>query len=494
MSARSDYGELPMHTTLLEPKDWARTEFGQADLGDRRRTERLTRVAASLCRQSRGTLPGSFDQWAELKGAYRLFEQPDVRYEQILAPHLARVREECQRPGEYLLIEDTTELDFTSHEAARDLGRIGDDGGRGLWLHSTLAARIEQWGDAQEPSVTVLGLAAQHCWARTAPTIGRGKEKKKERLDRERESQRWAAAVERIGRPPQGVRWTYVADRESDIYEVFIRCQEHQWDFIVRANQPRALSKADGSVFQAVAAATVLGRFNLELRGRPKRIIRPNHKGQRRRVRLAHPARTVELEVRARTVELRGPWRPGGWLGPRTLNVVEAREVNPLEGEEPLHWVLLTTWPCQSLDQALRVVKAYGRRWLIEEYHKCLKTGTGIQDSQLSTARSIEALLGVLAVAAVRLLNRKFLATICPDEAVAPSEVGEEVLAILEAHYGNPAEGWTHRCLLHAVAKLGGFPGRKGDGNPGWLTLWRGWEKLMLLVQGFNMARGERCG
>jgi hypothetical protein len=478
----------------MNPRDWALAEFGGADLGDRRRTERLKRVAASLCRKSQGVLPVSFDQWSELKAAYRLLEQPDVRYEQILAPHLARVREECRQMGEYLLIEDTTELDFTSHEAARDLGRIGDDDGRGLFLHSTLAARIDGWNQQSEPGVTVVGLAGQQCWARTMPTIGRGKESKNKRLGRSRESQRWAAVIEQIGRPPENVRWTYMADRESDIYEVFIRCHEQGWDFIVRANQPRALSQQDGSIFDAVAAAPALGRFSLVLRSRPRQVIRPNHKGQRRRVRMAHAGRTVELEVRAATVALRGPWRVGGHLGPCQLNVIDAREVNPAAGDEPIHWVLLTSWPCQNFEQSLRVVKAYTRRWLIEEYHKCLKTGTKIQDSQLSTARSISALLGILAVAAVRLLDRKLLAVTFPKEAVEPSEVGEEVLTILQAHYGRPPDGWTNESLLRAVAKLGGFPGRKGDGSPGWLTLWRGWNDLMLLVRGFNLARGEKCG
>jgi hypothetical protein len=429
-----------------------------------------------------------------LKAGYRLLEEPDVRYEEILGPHLSRVGQECRRPGEYLLVEDTTELDFTSHQAALDLGRIGDDDGRGLWLHSTLAMRIERWSEASEPVVTVLGLAAQQCWARTMPTIGRGKEKRKKRLERQRESQRWAAASQMIGSAPASARWTYVADRESDIYEVFLQCRAHGWNFIVRANQPRALTKEDGSVFDAVATAPILGRFTLKLRSRPQRTIRPNRDGRGRKVRCAHPARTVELEVRACTVQLRGPWRPGGWLEPCQVNVVEAKEVNPREGDEPIHWVLLTSWPCQTFEQALRVVKAYTRRWLIEEYHKCLKTGTKIEDSQLSTARSIEALLGILAVAAVRLLNRKLLATAAPQEPVDAVEVGQEVLAILEAHYGRPSDGWTNQSLLTAVAKLGGFPARKGDGNPGWLVLWRGWEKLMLLVQGFNLARGERCG
>ena len=483
-----------MQTTLMDAEDWALAEFGGTDLGDRRRTNRLMRVATSLGRQSLGTLPGSFDGWAELKAAYRLLGRPDIRHGQVLAPHTLRIRQASRKPGQYLMVEDTTDLDFTSHEATDGLGRIGNDGGRGLWVHSTLALEIHGWTKAQEPRVTILGLMSQRCWSRTGPTIGNHKETNAARLARQRESQRWAEALLEIGPPPEGVEWTYVADREGDIYEVFIRCQERRWDYIVRANQPRALAQEGGSVFGAVAATPGLGHLNLTLRNRPQRIIRPKRKGQHKRVRHAQPARTVTLEARACTVALRGPWRPGGWLDSRTVNVVEAKEVAPPDGEEPIHWVLLTSWPCQSLQQARRVVNAYARRWLIEEYHKCLKTGTRIEDSQLSTARALEALLGILAVVAVRLLNRKLLALTCPDEAVDSSEVGEEVLAILEAQYGLPSGGWTHRSLLKCVAQLGGFPGRRGDGSPGWLTLWRGWHQLAIMARGFDLGRGQRCG
>ena len=91
------------------------------------------------------------------------------------------------------------------------------------------------------------------------------------------------------------------------------------------------------------------------------------------------------------------------------VNIVEAREVNAAEGDDPIHWVLLTSWPCRTEQEVLRVVKAYARRWLIEEYHKALKTGARIEESQLRTAQRIQTLLGILAVVAVRLLNRNLL-------------------------------------------------------------------------------------
>jgi len=457
--------------------DWAAAEFGGAELGDQRRCPRLVRVAAKFAQNPHGTVSGSFKRWSEAKAAYRLLEQPDVTYEGVIAQHMKRVREDCRQGGEYLLVEDTTSLDFTSHLAAQDMGRIGDDGGRGLYVHSTLALKIERWNQGQEPQVTIEGLLDQRWWARTMPTIGIGKETKRKRLSRRRESQRWAAVVEQIGPPQGGATWTFMADRESDIYETFERCQKNRWHFIIRANQPRALAEEGGSVFEVVAKSPELGRFFVDLRARP---------GQ--------AARRAQVVVRTCTVRLRGPWRPGGWLDPLTVNVVEAREIDAPQGVEPIRWVLLTDWPVGKFEQAMRVIKAYTRRWLIEEYHKALKTGTGIEDSQLTTAQRITALLGILAVVSVRLVNMKLLATTLPDEPIAPDEIGPEGLAILQAEYGRPAGGWTNASVLVSIARLGGFLARKGDGSPGWITIWRGLRQLMWCIQGYDLAQGTKCG
>jgi len=416
-----------MQTTLTNALDWAASEFAGAELGDQRRCKRLIRVAGALAQAPHGTLPSSFNGWSEAKAAYRLLDMPDVCYEHVVAPHLCHVQAACHTPGEYLLIEDTTSLDFTSHAAVRDLGRIGNDGGRGLFLHSMLALRIERWNRHNEPEVTVQGLFHQHWWARTEPTIGSDREKKKKRLNRDRESQRWAAITEKVGAPPQGTQWTYMADRESDIYEVFQYCRKHRWRFIIRASQPRALSDEDGSVFTRVAESPELGGFAVHLRARP---------GQ--------AARQARLIIRSCTVSLRGPWRPSGAPEPLPVSLVEALEIDAPKGVKAIHWVLLTDWPCVSFPEAMRVIKAYTRRWLIEEYHKCLKSGTKIEASQLSNAQHITALLGILAVVAVRLLKTKLLASTFPDEAVSPESLGPEISAVLRSKFGQPPGGWRH--------------------------------------------------
>ncbi len=217
-----------MDTSLMDSMAWARTHFGAAALGDRRREKRLVRVAAALARKPQGTLPGSFDGWAEMKAAYRLLQQEAVTYEKIIRGHWEYVRAGCREPGEYLLVEDNTQLDYTSHAAAEGLGFVGDGGGRGIMLHSTLALRVERW-EEESPRVSVMGLFAQKPWVRQhAPR--RRHETKADRLARARESQVWGEALRDVPPPPEGVRQTYVADRESDIYEVY---QEFQ-------AQPRA--------------------------------------------------------------------------------------------------------------------------------------------------------------------------------------------------------------------------------------------------------------
>jgi hypothetical protein len=454
------------------PEVWAQKEFGSAQLGDSRRTQRLVQVAQALAERPQGTLPGTFSSWAELKGAYRLFATEDATYDKVIGPHWERTRRECREGGEYFLIEDSTLLDFSNHPGVEGLGRIGDDAGLGFNLHTTLALRVEGWNQADEPEVTAIGLFGQRCWTRQDPPK-KGRETKLDRLKRPRESERWAAVFEESGGPPVGARWTFVADREGDIYEVFEKCERAGVEFDIRASQPRALQGGDRSVFQAVARSPLKGSYSLEVRARP---------GQ--------AARTARLEVRATTVTLRPPQRPGGRSDPFTVNVVEAREVHPPKGVEAIHWVLLTSWPVETFKHALRVIKAYSQRWLIEEYHKALKTGVHMERSQLSTAKRIQALLGVLAVVAVRLLQTKLLATSKPDERVDPEQIRSEALDVLEARFGKPKGGWTQRTLFESIARMGGFLARKGDGSPGWLTIWRGWQRLALMAEGYGLAQG----
>lgn len=455
-----------MSTTLHPPAQWAQLEFGPALLGDRRRTKRLVNIATHLAASPGGTLPQAFPHWAELKAAYRFFGQRGVSFERILAPHLERTRVACCQPGEYLLIEDTTQLDYSGHPATEGLGVIGDGGGRGFELHSALAVRVESWTLEQRPEGTVMGLLGQDC---RTPRPAPGGETRGERLSRPRKSQTWAAVFKSTGRPPAGSQWIYVADRESDFYEPLQLCQQHGVDFIIRSGQHRRLAEEAGTLLETLEQAPVLGQSTVEVRARS---------GQ--------PARTAIVEVRSVRVKLDIPWRPGG--PPPLLaqmNVVEVREVSAPESvKEPLHWKLLTSLPSQTLAEVLRVVGRYAARWWIEEYHKALKSGAGVEQSQLERADRLESLIAVLAVVAVRLLSAKLLARSRPETFEVAASFGPEMLMLLEQKIGPPKGGWTNRNVIIATARLGGFLARKHDGMPGWQTLWRGWQRLMWMCQG----------
>jgi transposase-like protein/DDE family transposase/transposase Tn5 family protein len=466
-----------MINPVLAPAQWAQMEFALVQLGDQRRTQRLVKLATRLAESPGGTLPQALPHWEELKAAYRFFSRPENTHEQILRPHCERTLAACLEPGEYLLIEDTTLLDYSPHQATTGLGFIGN-GGLGLCLHSTLAMKVMAWDLAQRPEAVVVGLLGQQCWAQTHRPAG---ETRGSRLWRNtRSSKRWAEVLKSMPSPPAGNTWTYVADREADFYEPIQRCQQRGVDFVIRACQNRRLAEGVGRLWDRLPQATVLGLVELDLRARP-----------------GAAARRARLQLSCQTACFSGPWRPGGWEEDLAeLQVLEVKEIEASAGVEPLRWILLTSLACSSLTQARRIVGRYTARWHIEEYHKALKSGAGIEDSQLKQAHRLESLIAVLSLVAIRLLNTKLLAAACPDQPLQPEEVGGEALQILANRLGVPKAGWTQSTFWLAVARLGGFIGRKGDGSPGWQNIWRGWQRLIWMTEGLDsfIQLQKRCG
>jgi hypothetical protein len=237
-----------MNTNLTTPAQWAQTEFASAQLGDPRRTRRLINIASGLARSPGGTLPQAFPDWAELKAAYRFLDGPGVSFEKVLEPHWERTRAACRQAGEYLIIEDSTELNYSHHPAARDLGVVGNGCGRGFDLHSALAVRVEGWTLEQRPEGAVVGLWSQQC---RCPRPAPEGESAGERLSRPRKTLCWAAGFKLTGPPPEGCRWIYIADRESDIYEPLQTCLQKGIDFIVRSCHDRCLSGQAGHLREA---------------------------------------------------------------------------------------------------------------------------------------------------------------------------------------------------------------------------------------------------
>jgi hypothetical protein len=176
--------------------------------------------------------------------------------------------------------------------------------------------------------------------------------------------------------------------------------------------------------------------------------------------------------------------------------LVHAVEVNAPKGAEPIEWVLITSIPVENFDDAWRILGYYEKRWLIEEWHKALKTGCRLECRQLKSKGGLERIAGLLSVVAVRLVQLKSAARTTPDRPAREVVPLSWIRMLLAARKRSKLTAtMTIGEFYREVAKLGGFLGRKSDGEPGWITIWRGWQKLYLLVRGAElMNEMKKCG
>lgn len=288
--------------------------------------------------------------------------------------------------------------------------------------------------------------------------------------------------------PAPAVRWLHVGDRESDIYDLYERTRPMPAvGFAVRVAKDRNASaghdtpetrtreqRQSSSLKDVCRAMPALGATTLWV----------GPKGDR-------PGRWARLSVAGGPVTL---WSPQLDRTGRALRcwAVRVWEANPPDGaDEAVEWILLTSEPVANLADALRVAGYYTLRWLIEQYHQCLKSGCKVEGRQLESADRLAPLIGVLCAVAARLLQLKNDARLAPDRPAAEC-VPKELVSTLCALTKADAADMTVRRFTHAVARLGGFLGRKGDGEPGWRTLWQGWHELTPIHAGFELARAER--
>ena len=307
------------------------------------------------------------------------------------------------------------------------------------------------------------------------------KENTTQRLQRDRESKVWGEVIDAVGRPAEGVEWVHVLDRGADNFEVYRHCLEQEADWVVRVTQKqRNILTPDDERMPLAAYLDTLplsGTYELLLRARP---------GQ--------AARTAKLQVRHGALLVPAPAHQSPYVnrihpGPIEMHVVEVREVNPPAGVKPIEWILLTSLVVEGFEDAWVVIGYYEKRWLIEEWHKALKTGCRVTERQLKAKHRLEAMVGLLSVVSVRLLQLKSAARVEPDRP-ARRMIPPRWIALLQAARKNVkhTKSLTVGEFYHELAKLGGFIGRKSDGEPGWITIWRGWQKLHLMVRGVQLA------
>lgn len=455
---------------LEEPESWAVRTFGLAELGDLRRTDRLVQLSAALARNPQSSLPASLRGETEVVGAYRLLNNAALTPEAILMPHWVQTRQEAEARSQVLMIGDTTEFNFSSHHSLQGAGPVGRGStGQGFFVHSVLAR------DAQTEEL--LGCAEQQSFVRQpAPA----KETKSQRKQRERESLIWEHSVRRMGPVPSASQWIYVGDRGSDIFPFWQACQQLGYDFVIRVAQDRGIV---GEEAEPTADPTLLHLKSRtrQLKAQDIRLLplpaTPGHAARRAVVEVSFEPVRIQPPVHNATLDKTG----------LDLRVVRVWEPLPPAGIEPLEWIVLTSVPVLTCSDAWERARWYRCRWIIEEFHKVLKSGCRLEDRRMHTVPAWENLLALLTPLSLRLLRLRDLAHLAPD-GPATQVVSSQLLqlvALLDQR-SHPPE--TVREFCCAIARFGGFLARKCDGLPGGQTLWNGWVFVQTVLLGVHLA------
>lgn len=441
--------------------EWAWAEFGGMNLKDPRRTKRLVKTAGILAERAGESIPSACGSWADTEGAYRLFDNENVSAEAIREAHYERTAQRAAAEPCVQVIPDGSSQDFSGLVETTGLGHLEAGKARGLDLHATLVASLDG---------RPLGLIDARFLARDPKTKGK-KHERTQKPTSEKESQAWLDSL-RIAqeRLPEGLPILYTADAEADIFDLFCAPRREGVHLLVRCSQPtRRVVHPEGQLGKAIRSVTPGGTFDVVLgRGNGRK------------------ERKATLTLRWCQLEVLAPKNAVAPLADKvTIWVVLAEEENPPEGQERVCWLLLTTLPTEDFESAQRRTEAYARRWLVERFFYTLKEGCGAERLQLGTAERLERALSLMCVVAWRILWLTLEARHDPHGSCEAVLAEHEWRALYQFHYPDLPEAKkppTLREAIRLIAKLGGFLGRRGDGEPGVKTIWRGFAFLNRLA------------
>lgn len=463
-----------------DAQSWARKQFGSCELGDERRTKRLVNYASRQVRAPEASTHAVCDgSDAVAEGTYRWLRNEAISADAVMEGPIQATVEECRGRDILLAIQDTSTFVF-SHAVAEKLGSVGEVGGnsvRGILVHSTLMVDAQ----TREP----IGLVDQQRWTRSDKTI---KESHKKRSYQDKESIKWKQATEQMhARFGDVSNIVTVCDREADIYEYLTYLMDNEQRFVVRAGQNRRLQTRCGNLVELMSKQRVVGSRRVEMAQRGAQRGSPKQKKRKTR-----PARTATMSIRTAEVELSRPANQHHGPLSVSVGVVYLREKHPCKGEQRAEWILLTTEPLCSTDAIDRVIGYYEGRWLIEEFHKAWKTGCRVEQRRLQSLGNLQRLMAVTAPIAVRILQLRTLAQANPKASCTQRLSDDQwrcLFAKVEPQRPIPKKPPSLEAVLFAIAKLGGWRDTKQNRRIGWQALWRGWTKLEMLVEGWQLAQ-----
>lgn len=440
---------------------WAHQEMALADFGDQRLNQRARVLLETLGEKPSLSIPAACGGWSETLAAYRFFNHESATFAEVLHPHRQATLERMRQHPVVLMLQDTSELDYSSQPTIRGLGRTRMPKGYGAHLHPLLAVT---------PEGLSLGVVAAKFWSRPA-TETPPPPSRKQRPIEEKESFRWIEmyhqASQLAGEIPQTQVIT-VADREADLYELFYAYHQRSGpkaEWLVRAAQDRSLLADDPArrkLWSRTSTSPSLGEIEFDLPATAKR-----------------PARRVRQTLKAQQVTLRAPYRKGKSLPHITVFAVLAEEIEPPAGVEPLCWLLLTSLPVTSFEEAVRIMRYYLRRWHIEIFFHILKNGCKVEQRQLTDFDRLSPCLAFYLMIAWRVLFATHLGRTCPDlpcDLLLDTQEWQAVYLVTQRK-APPPKPPSMAEMIEMVASLGGYLGRKHDGPPGPKSIWIGLQR-----------------
>jgi hypothetical protein len=420
---------------------------------------------------------------AAVKGYYRLIDKPDdsqITMEAILAPHRQRTVQRMKAQSTVLCIQDGTDLNYSGLAQCEGLGVIGSNqtGAQsgGLHLHSTLVVSTEG---------LPLGVLDAQC---TAPTP---KPKDDSRPAtaipiEEKKTFSWIKGMREcseLANQLPDTRQVCVMDREGDIFEVFDeQRQTRSVDLLVRARHDRGTNELGLGLFESVRQGPAHGKIRINVQRQSARA-----KKSKQKARDGKKQRTAEVDLRFRQIELRPPSYHKA-KKPITVWVVHVLETSPPADAEPIEWFLLTTREITTVEQAQECLRWYCLRWRIEDWHRVLKSGCGIEDLQHKTAERLKRAIAINLVIAWRIMLMTLLGRECPE---LPAEVlfSDLEIEVLEAYAKKNRIAQPTRLgnVVRLVARLGGYLGRANDPPPGHQIMWQGYSQLLTMCEGLSL-------
>lgn len=438
----------------METQSWAEQEFAYANLGDKRRKKRLIQLAEQRGNQPNASISQSCEGSASAKAAYRFYENPAISSQDIMSSHIKTTQTRMSQESIVLAVQDTTQLDYSSHPATKGLGTLQTKNQHGLIMHTTLAVT---------PSRVPLGVIHLQLWQRPQEEFGKKHQRKKRPID-EKESKKWLSSLEATSKFSKEIPQTHivsVADREADVYELFaLSCSTSQ-DMLIRASWDRRVAHSESYLWSFMENQIISGSLTITV---PR-------KGNQ-------PSRQAELSVRYSVVTIRPPSNRKG-LKPVTLYGILATEEEPPNGVEPVSWLLLTNVLTDTFEDSCERIQWYSCRWTIEIYHKVLKDGCRIEERQFEFAENIQRYLSVDMVVSWRVLYLTMLGRDMPQlpcTAIFEAYEWQSLYCFIHKTHTPPDETPSLQQAVRWIAKLGGFMG--GDGEPGVTVLWRGLQRL----------------